>query len=90
LDTEYLFDKSYIILFYIILLSKEPGKLSGIALGYGLDDQGFESQEGLGIILFTTVSRLALGPTQLPIQGVQGALSLGVKQLDCEADHSRP
>jgi hypothetical protein len=30
---------------------------------------------------------MALGPAQPPIQGVPGALSLGVKQLGCEADH---
>jgi hypothetical protein len=51
-----------------------------IALGYGLDDRGFESREGLGIFLFTTASRLALGTTQPPIQWVPGALSLGVKR----------
>jgi hypothetical protein len=28
----------------IQLLHTEPGYLSGIALGYGLDDRGFESQ----------------------------------------------
>jgi hypothetical protein len=42
---------------------QEPGYLSGIALGYRLDDQGFKCQQGLGIFLFFTVSRLALGPT---------------------------
>jgi len=36
------------------------------------------------------VSRLALGPTQPPIQWVPGALSLGVKQQGHEADHSPP
>jgi hypothetical protein len=60
-------------------------------LGCGLDDWGFRSQQGLGIFLFTTaVSRLALGPTQPPIQWIQGALSLGVKQPDHEDDHSPP
>jgi hypothetical protein len=36
----------------------------GIALGYGLDDGvlGFDSGQGLGIFLFTTASRTALGP----------------------------
>jgi hypothetical protein len=59
-------------------------------LGYRLDDWGFESQQGLGILLFTTMSRPALGPIQPPIQWVPGALSLGVKWLGCEADHSPP
>jgi hypothetical protein len=49
---------------------KEPGQLTGTALGYGLDDRGFESRQGLGIFLHTTVSRPALGPTKLPIQRV--------------------
>jgi len=37
-----------------------------------------------------SVSRTALGPTQPPIQGVLGALSLVVKGLGHEADHSPP
>jgi hypothetical protein len=41
---------------------------------------GFDSRQGLGIFLFTTVSRTAPGPTQPPIQWVQGAVSLGVKR----------
>jgi hypothetical protein len=41
----------------------EPGYLSGIALGYELEDRGFESRQRLGIVLFATVSRPALGPT---------------------------
>jgi hypothetical protein len=50
--------------------------------GYVLDDQGPRIQflaGGLGIFLFTTASRMALGPTQPPIQWVPGALSLGDK-----------
>jgi hypothetical protein len=51
---------------------------------------GFNSRRGLGIFLFTTASRTALGPTQPPIQWVPGALSLGLKRQGREADHSPP
>jgi hypothetical protein len=44
---------------------------------------GFDFRRGLGIFLFTTVSRTALGPTQPPIQWVPAALSLGVKRPQC-------
>jgi hypothetical protein len=62
----------------------------GIATGYGLDDRGsrVRFRRGLGIFLFTTVSRTALGPTTPPTEWVLGALSLGVKRQGCEADHS--
>jgi hypothetical protein len=40
--------------------------------------------------LFCTSSRPDLGPTQLPIQWVPGALSAGVKRPGSEADHSPP
>jgi hypothetical protein len=53
-----------------------------IVLGYGLDDRGFESPEGLGILLFTTASRPTPGSTQSPIQWVPGALSPGDKAAD--------
>jgi hypothetical protein len=65
-------------------------KISGIALGYGLEDRGFESRQRLGILLVTTASRPALGPTHPPIQWVRGALSLGVKRPECEADCTPP
>jgi hypothetical protein len=51
---------------------------------------GFDLQQGLGIFLFTTVSRTALRPTQPPIQWVLGDLSLGAERLGFEADHSPP
>jgi hypothetical protein len=62
----------------------------GIALGYELDDQGFESREGLGIFLFTAASRTALVSTQPPIQWVPGAFSLEIKRSELEAGHSPP
>jgi len=61
-----------------------------IALGYELDDWGFESLLGLGIFLLTTASRQALGPTHPPIQWVLGALSLGIKRPGRDAQHWHP
>jgi hypothetical protein len=55
-----------------------------ISLGYGLYDRGFDSRWGLGTFLFTTVSRLALGPTQW----VPRTFSLGVKQQERKVDYS--
>jgi hypothetical protein len=44
----------------------------------------------LGIFLFTAVSRMALGPTQPPIQWVPGVLSLAVKRPGREDNHILP
>jgi hypothetical protein len=60
------------------------------ATGWTIGVLGIDSRRGLGIFLLTTASTTALGPTQPPIQCVQGALSLGVKRTGCEADHSPP
>jgi hypothetical protein len=68
-------------------LSKFPEELSGIALGYGLNDRGFESRQGLGI--FSSPPRPDR-TTQPSIQWVQGVLFLWVKQPGREADHSPP
>jgi hypothetical protein len=57
-------------------------------LGYGLDNQGFESQNGVGIFLLTTAFKRGLGTTQPPIQWVPGGLSLGLNRWWREADHS--
>jgi hypothetical protein len=51
---------------------------------------GFDSRRRLGILLFTTASIPALGPTQPPIQWVPGALSLGIMWPAREVDHSPP
>jgi hypothetical protein len=58
------------------------------ATGWTIGVLGFDSRWALGIFLFTTVSRTALGPTQPPMQWVPGALSLGVKRPGSETDHS--
>jgi hypothetical protein len=47
-------------------------------MSYGMDDREFESRQGLGIILFTTVSIPVVRITLPLIQLVSGALSLGV------------
>jgi hypothetical protein len=52
---------------------------------------GFRFRGGrLGIFLFDTMSRPALGPTQPPMQWVSGAISLGIKGPGREADYSPP
>jgi hypothetical protein len=74
-----------------MLILKVDSRVSSVVqrcvTGWTIEE--FDSRQGLGI-LFTIVSRPALGPTQPPIQWVQGALSLGVKLLGREADHSPP
>jgi len=59
-------------------------------MGLTIGVLGFDCRRRLGIILFTTASRTALGPTHFPIQWVPGAHSLGVKWPGSAADHSPP
>jgi hypothetical protein len=70
------------------LLDKSRDSSVGIALGYELDDRRSRVRfpAELGIFLFTTVTRTALGPTQPPIQWLLRALSLGVNRPGREAD----
>jgi hypothetical protein len=64
---------------------------SALGLGYGVDDQSsIPSRGNDGTFLFTSRSRLALEPTQPPIQSVLRALFLVVKWPGHEADHSHP
>jgi hypothetical protein len=76
---------------YVHIIKSRDSSI-GMALGYGLGDRGSRVRfpAELGIFLFTTVSRTALGITQPPIQWVPGSLSLGVKWPGREADHSPP
>jgi hypothetical protein len=46
-----------------------PGSSVGIATGYGLDGPGIEFRGGRD---FLHLFRLALGPTQPPVQGIPG------------------
>jgi hypothetical protein len=59
-------------------------RAAGLATGYELD------RRGVGVRVRIAVRFLYLGPTQLPIQWVTGALSPGVKRQGREADHSPP
>jgi hypothetical protein len=65
---------------------KEPGSSVSIVSGR----PGFDPQQRQRLFPLTSASRPALGPTQPPIQWVEGALSPGVKRPGRDADHSPP
>jgi hypothetical protein len=64
----------------------------GTATSWGLDDREVGCRVLVGSRIFSSLRRLdrLWGSTQPPIQGVPGALSLGVKRQGSEADHSLP
>jgi hypothetical protein len=63
-----------------------------MATSSGLDYRviGVRIPPRLGIFLFATASRLALGPTQPPIQWGTGVSFRGIKRPGRDADHSPP
>jgi hypothetical protein len=81
---------AYKILFSILVSNLTPYVEEIWAMGLTIGVIGFDSRRWLGIFLFTTASRTALGLTQPPIQWVPGALSPGVKWPGREADRSPP
>jgi hypothetical protein len=73
-------------------LSESRDSSVDIALGYGPDDRGSRVRlpAGAGNFSLHHCVQNDSGPNQPHIQWVIGALSLGVKRLGHEADHSPP
>jgi hypothetical protein len=61
----------------------------GVATGYGLDDS-CSNPSWANILLYSSTSRPALGPTKPPIQVVPRSISKGIKRPGREADNSHP
>jgi hypothetical protein len=60
-------------------------------MGWLMEELGLIPAESKRFFFFiSVVSRLAVGPVQLPMHWVLGAISLGVKWQGHEADHSAP
>jgi hypothetical protein len=66
-----------------------PDSSVGIVMGYGPDGQGAIPNRSK-IFLLSIAFRLALGPTQPPIQWTLGAISPWVNWPGREADYSLP
>jgi hypothetical protein len=60
------------------------------ATGWKIGVLEFDSRRRLGIFLFTTTPRMALGSAHPYIHWVPGAVTMGVKRPGREADHSLP
>jgi hypothetical protein len=71
---------------FIARVSRSRDSVVGIATGYGLDDRGVGFRVQLASRILSSPLRPDR-PTQLPIQGVPGTLSPGVKRQGREADH---
>jgi hypothetical protein len=77
------------IIYFGLLEYWSRGSSVGIVAGYRLDGQGIRVpfQTGARDFLFHTASRLALGPTQHPIEWVPWVFPPRGKEPRCERDH---
>jgi hypothetical protein len=82
--------RSILILFSHVRLGRSHGSSVTIVTRLRAGRAGIDSRQGLGIFLLATASRLALKPTQPPIQCEPETLSTEVKRPGREADHSPP
>jgi hypothetical protein len=76
--------------FVVACKSRDQEQIGEFSFNLSIGVLRFDSRRGLGIFLFTTTSRTALGLTHSPIQWVSGALFLGVKRPGPEANDSPP
>jgi hypothetical protein len=90
LRSHYMFMKTVQGLQNIPYLKRSRYSSVGAVAKLRVERSGFDSQQGLRIFLFITMSKPALEPTQSPIQLVPGALSLRVKRPELKADHLPP
>jgi hypothetical protein len=63
-----------------VYVEQDQGSSVSVVSGYGLDDRGSIPGRGGMIFPVSSVPRLALGPTQPPVQWVPGVLSPGLKR----------
>jgi hypothetical protein len=84
----------YLILFFFLFIVMEESQSSSVSIVTRLQagQVGFNSCRGQGMyfFLFAIAFRPSLACRQLPIKRMLGTLSLGVKYLWCEGDHSPP